>query len=144
MFVLKKREEKMMKSYALLTLMFVICSTGSLMSMEQGKKGRLNFTLDHFRRIKGYSAQNMAYDTLPEDFLDKNILTAVPLNEDDRKALDAGFNQAVEKQITVSVPYSLVDRESLVEEKFLATITPVIKRNKQHNFFVKVTEYDDK
>jgi len=134
-----------MKSYALLTLMFVVCSTGSLMSMELIKyeKSRLNFTLNHLRCIKGYSAQNMNYDVLPQDFIGKNILDAVPLNENDYKALDKGLTKAVEKQITVCVPYSLKDKESLVESKFLASITSVIKENKKNNFFVKVTPFSD-
>src|SRR5437764_3081690 len=122
----------MMKSHALLTLMFLVFSTGSFMSMEQKEKGRLNFTLNHLRCIKGYSAQNMKYGMLPEDFIGKDILETVTLEVNDHKALEEGFTKALEKEITVRVPYTMLTNNA-VEAKFLATITSVITENKDPN-----------
>jgi hypothetical protein len=126
-----------MKSHALLTLMFVICSTGSLMSMEQGKRGRLNFLLNHAWQIKGNSAQNMEYEVKPSDFLGKKITEAVPLDKDDKEAISKALNLAAESQETVAVAYGLNGIA------FWATITPIVKANKKNNFFVKVTPFGD-
>jgi hypothetical protein len=123
-----------MKSNLLLASLFAVCASGSLMSMENNSKARLNFLLNHSRCIKGYSKQNMDYAVQPNVFVGQNILDAIPLDEHDRNVLDIGFNEAVEKEITVKKFYMLKDAE------FLATITPLIKANKKNNFFVKVQE----
>ena len=125
-----------MKSNVLLALLFLVCATGSVMSMEHNK-ARLNFLTSHTGLIKGYSAQDMKFDKQPSEFVGKNILEVVPLNKRDKQAVNQGFNDALLENKTVKIPYDLEGAA------FLATITPMVKANKKNNFFVKVTPFDD-
>ena len=137
-FVLKKGRE-MMKFYALLTLMFVLCSPSFLISMEliKQEKGRLNFLLDNNLCIKGYSKQNMNFEVKPADFTGKSALTVIDLDEKDHNALVAGYSKAVEKKETVKVPYTFDQKQ------FAAKITALKIRDAEYNYFVKITQIDN-
>lgn len=125
-----------MKYNILLFSAVVFCAMGSLMSMEQQSGDqRLNFLLGHHGRIRKYSAENMGYAEQPSEFVGKKITHAVKLNESDRNAVQKALDDAAQKQATVTVPYTLDNKQ------FLATITPLMcmKNNKQrNNYFVKV------
>ncbi|HEX4069466.1 MAG TPA: hypothetical protein VHX42_05200 [Candidatus Babeliales bacterium] len=126
-----------MKLHVVVSL-FVVCATGSVMSMEQknSNASRLNFYLGQKGHIRKYSAENMEYAVQPSDFVGKKITEAVKLNDDDCKAVEKALIDSVATQKTVKVPYTLDNK------KFLATITPLtcIKNNKpRNNYFVKVT-----
>ena len=126
-----------MKSNMVLASLFVVCASGSLMSMENNGKSRLNFLLNHAWEIKANSAQNMEYEVKPSDFLGKKITEAVALNEHDVDAVTKALNKAAENQETVKVAYALNNKA------FLATITPIIKANQKNNFFVKVEDNEE-
>src|SRR5437762_9897594 len=104
----------MMKFTMMLLLLCV--STASLMGMEKnGVKESLHFILNGARSIKACSTQNMTYYAPPGDFLGKNILDVVPLDDEDRKLLNNGFEKAVKDKITMRVPYAIKN------EQFVAT-----------------------
>jgi len=126
-----------MKSNFLVVLV-VTGATGSLMSMEQKNNdpSRLNFVLSQRGYIKKYSAENMEYAVQPSEFVNKKITKVIPLSEHDRKAVEKALEDAVQKQTTITVPYTLENKQ------FFATITPLIcikKNEKRNSFFVKVT-----
>jgi hypothetical protein len=123
-----------MKSNMLLTSLFMVCATGSIMSMDQAGKGRLNFQLDDYTCITGYSSHNMGFYVKPSFFMGKSIFDVVPLSRADGEALAIGFSHAKEDKKTIAVPYTLE------QKKFVAKITPLIIKDEKLNFFVKIQE----
>jgi len=121
-----------MKFY-LLAATALACATSSIMSMEN-EQARLNFLLDNNWCIEGNSAEDMPYEVQPEVFLGKKITEAVPLNDQDKDAISRALNEAAQRQATTKVKYTLNDKN------FIAKVTPIIKANKENNFFLKVTE----
>lgn len=126
-----------MKFSVSIATLVVVCATGSLMSMEQKNNDtpRLNFLLGHHGRIRKYSTENMEYYLQPSEFVGKKLTQAVPLDKHDRNAVEQALADAAQKQVTVTVPYTLENKQ------FLATITPLIcmkEKGQRNNFFVKV------
>lgn len=147
-----------MKFHLLATTAFV-CATSSSMcmmlhnqdlmhkSMEKAcekacqemekDKSRLNFLLNHEWHIQGNSAENMAYEVDPSDFLGKKITEAVPLSDEDKYAIAEALTKAAQNQKTEEVAYVLNNK------KFLAKVTPIIKADQKCNFFLKVKEKEN-
>ena len=123
-----------MKLNSLLTALFVVCTTGSLIHADHDVKGRLNFLLDNALHITGYSQQDMEFAVQPSDFLGKVIVDAVSLSVDDRDAILFAINSAATTQESIKVHYAIGDMH------FRAKITALKMGSAEYNYFVKVTE----
>jgi hypothetical protein len=95
---------------------------------------RLNFLVNNKKCITGYSRQNMEFALKPSEFMGKNIIDLLHLDEKDHNAVVLGFSNAVEKEETVKVPYVLDAMD------FVAKITALKMRDAEYNYFVKVQE----
>ncbi|HLJ30928.1 MAG TPA: hypothetical protein VKU36_00690 [Candidatus Babeliales bacterium] len=102
------------------------------------KKKCLNFLINNNHCITGYSRQNMDFAVKPAEFIGKNIIDILPLDEKDHNAVALGFKSAVEKEETIKVPYSL---DAL---KFIAKITALKIGDAEYNYFVEVKEPKNK
>src|SRR5689334_3273758 len=95
-----------MKLYSLLMALCAISTTGSLLSAE--KQACLKFKLDtELRIVSAGEFGGMKFLYPVSDFLNKIITLAVPLSEDDQKAINIGLCQAYVSGDLVKVPYTL-------------------------------------
>ena len=151
----------MTKQIVILATLLSTCAIGQLMSMENteatcndprhmddrafltflndnnqsGNKGSLTFYVSPKRRIKAYNATNgMEYYEKPSKFKGKDILDAVPLETQDRKALKKAFKHAAKENEASCAKYTLE------QKKFIASIWPMLTNKKKTSFIVKVHE----
>jgi hypothetical protein len=95
----------------------------------------LNFLVNNEKCITGFSRQNMEFAIKPSEFVGKNIIDILPLDEKDHNAVALGFCRAVEKEETVKVPYELNDMNFIAKITALKTAEENVR-----NYFVKIQE----
>jgi hypothetical protein len=122
-----------MKLHSLCIVLCAISATGSLFSSENFANGDyLKFKLDPKLQIIGAGEYGSMKFLLPKDeFMNKVITDVVPLNEEDKRAINVGFAKARVDGKVHNVPYALE------QAKFLSAI---YYKQKRDGFVVMVTE----
>ncbi len=124
----------MVKLYSLCMAVCAISATGSLFSAENNfaNGDYLKFKLDpQLQIIAAREYGSMKFLLPEEEFMNKVITDAVPLSEEDKRAINVGFAKARVDGKVHNVPYTLK------EIKFLSAI---YYKKKRDGFVVMVTE----